>query len=82
MRKISFGLDLDKKLQRAMLQNDEKLVRLNQVAEQEIAIEDNAPSQGYPLFSIESGEITEKLRMLTYTCYISSSTKFLIFKEK
>lgn len=42
-----------------MLQSDEKLVRLSQVAEQEIAIEDIAPSQGYPLFSIESGEITE-----------------------
>lgn len=42
-----------------MLQSDEKLVRSRQVAEQEIAIEDNAPSQGYPLFSIESGEITE-----------------------
>jgi len=40
-----------------MLQSDEKLV--SQVAEQEIAIEDNAPSQGYPLLSIESGEITE-----------------------
>lgn len=42
-----------------MLQSDEKLVRSSQVTEQEIAIEDNAPSQGYPLFSIESGEITE-----------------------
>lgn len=49
-----------------MSQDDKKLVGLSQVAEQEVAIdEDNAPSQGYPLSSIEPRETTERSRMLT-----------------
>lgn len=50
-----------------MSQDDKKLVGSSQVVEQEVAIEeDNAPSQGYPLSSIESRETTERSRMLTH----------------
>lgn len=77
------GIDLEKKLQRSMSQGDEKLVGSSQVAEQEVAIEeDNAPSQGYPLSVIESRKITGRSRMLTHTCYVHLSMRFSTLKEK
>lgn len=56
-----------------MSQGDEKLVGSSQVAEQEVAIEDNAPSQGYPLSAIESRKTTGSWEIENANIYMPRS---------